>query len=785
MCATLVGFAGIIREPGNSTPYDRSSVGIEARTLAPATLALVFTVGLYVPASSQTRGTLPDTLPPDPARDAYLDETARHLILGARAARDSSRLNIDSYTALIRERISVDGPTLRRHQPWVNGERAVRVRWSRTEPAIVHVLGARLRQMGVAPDDTEFFPGLRAERFAVDPLDDPFRFGLLFAGASEADVNVHSPLEAESERYYQFRSGDTITVGLGGDEVVRAVAVTAVPRYRHIRLLSAMMWIDPESFGVARVAYRLAKKIDRELQWQVRRGGRWRPGLHVLGGVDSDEATAEATPDSLDSPPGIFDRLMNGVVNQSLPGLEMDITTVVADYGLWERRHWLPRSVTWRGHIAVIEGISATAPPIDPTVPMTFDWTLAIEDIRERGATSTGGTPATADEALELWSQEGDSISREPESEEPAEIVTIIPADREALTASGLLPPSIREDDRGMDDATLAAIASDLQAIGVGAGDDAYETPSPWTFAPPGKALRLLRYNPVERMSVGTRLRRDFAWGSAELTARIGTAGLDPPDVNLTLRRDQPRLRVLVSFYRALRNGDPGDRSASGPGLYATGDPADFYWAHGASVRLLPRSNEKQWPTFLLRAERHLDIATDTRLDRLGAGASWRPWWGAFDYGSVGGGGRISVQGLVGDNPHVRAVVEGALTVPLPARMSLGMQAGMAQLWGDPASRDLVTIGGTGSWLRGHSGAVRASRIRMARLDLQRPVRFVRLSVFGDWASAAGEDFYAAGVGVTYLDGLFRLDLARGFRRGREGGPEAVFRFHLLDSAFF
>ena len=756
-------------------------MGIEARTSARATLALILTVGVHLPAASQTRDPLPDTLPPDPARDAYLDETARHLVLGARAARDSARLDIDSYTALIRERMSVDGPTLRRHQPWVNGERAVRVRWSRTEPDVVHVLGARLRQLGVAPADTEFLPGLRTERFAVAPLEDPFRFGLLFAGANEADVNVHSPLQADSERYYQFRSGDTITVGLGGDEVVRAVAVTAIPRYRHIRLLSAMLWIDPDSFGVARVAYRLAKKLDSELEWQVRRGGRWRPGLRVLGGDVGDEASA----DSLDSPPGIFDRLMNGVVNQSMPGLEMDISTVVADYGLWERRHWLPRSVTWRGHIAVIEGISATAPPIDPTVPITFDWTLAIEDIRERGATSTAGTPATADEALQLWSEEGDSIGREPESEDPAETVTIIPADREALTASELLPLSIREDDRGMDDATLAAIASDLQAIGFGAGDDAYDTPNPWTFAPPGKALRLLRYNPVERLSVGTRLRRDFAWASVELTARVGTGGLELPDVNLTLRRDQPRLRVLVSFYRALRSGDPGDRGAGSPGLYAAGDAADFYWAHGASVRLLPRSNEKQWPSFRLLAERHLDIATDTRLDRLGAGASWRPWWGAFDYGSIGGGGRISVQGLVGDNPHVRAVAEAALTVPLPARMSLGMQAGMAQVWGEPASQDLVSIGGTGNWLRGHSRAVRASRIRMARLDLQRPVRFVRLSVFGDWASAVGEDFYAAGMGIAYLDGLFRLDIARGFRRGRTGGPEAVFRFHLLDSAFF
>lgn len=756
-------------------------MGTAARSLPLLTVALILTVNLHGTTTAQERGSLPDTLTSDPARDAYLDETARRLVLGAKAARDSARLNIDSYTALIRERLSVDGPTLRRHQPWVNAERAVRVRWSRAEPDIVHVLGSRLRQLGAGSGDPGFFPGMRTERFAADPLEDPFNFGLaVFAEARDADANVHSPLQAESERYYQFRSGDTITVGLGGNEVVRAVAVTAIPRYRHIRLLSAMMWIDPESLGVARVAYRLAKKVDRELQWQVRRGGRWRPGFRVRSGEDGQEAA-----DSLDSPPSLFDRLVNGVVNQSMPGLEMDISTVVADYGLWERRHWLPRSVTWRGHIAVNEGVTATA-PVDPTVPMTIDWTLAIEDIRERGVAPTAGTPATADEALELWSQEGDSISVEPDADEPAEIVTITPADRGALTTSELLPPTIWEDDRGMDDATLAAIASELQAIGIGAGGEAYQSPSPWTLAPPGKALRLLRYNPVERVSVGTRLRRDFGWGSGELTARIGTAGLEAPDIDLTLRRDHPRRRIFVSFYRALRSGEPGHRGTGAPGLYVAGEPADFFWAHGASIRILPRSNEKQWPSFRFLAERHLGIATDTRLDRVGVVASWRPWWGAFDYASVGGGGRISLQGLAGDHPHVRVRVEGALSVPLPARMSLGVQAGISRVWGDPAPQDLWSIGGTGNWLRGHSGTVRAPRVQMARVDLQRSVfGFVRLSVFGDWASAASTNFYAVGMGIAYMDGLLRLDVARGIRRGREGGPEAVFRFHFQDSAFF
>ena len=56
----------------------------------------------------------PDTLPPDSARDAYLDETARRLVLGAKAARDTSRHTIDAYTAVIRERVGVEAPSFRR-----------------------------------------------------------------------------------------------------------------------------------------------------------------------------------------------------------------------------------------------------------------------------------------------------------------------------------------------------------------------------------------------------------------------------------------------------------------------------------------------------------------------------------------------------------------------------------------------------------------------------------------------------------------------------------------------
>ena len=696
---------------------------------------------------------------------------------------------IDAYTAVIRERMGVELPDYRRSRPWFSGERTARFRWSREEPTIVHVLGAGWRDPSLGPDGAEFFPGLRAERFAVDPLGDPFRFGLAVFGPALADPGTRSPLEPGSERHYQFRSGDTISVRLGADRVLRAVAVAVIPRYPSVRLVSAIMWIDPESFGLVRVAYRLAKPIDREMSWRLRRGGSWRLGLGFdTGAVDSSddgiEADSALASDSATTRPGIVDRLVNGMINGAMPRLELDISTVIADYGLWEMRHWLPRSVTWKGHVAATEGVTASgyAPP---PIPATIDWTVEIEDIREGGAETAPGVPATAAEALRLWLQEGDSVSGKLEEAEPGETVTITPADRRALATSEHLPATLWEDDRRLDNAALEQIASDLAAIGTGEGGDRAGAPSPWTLDPPGTTLRLLRYNPVEHLSVGTRLQRGFGWGRAALTARVGTRRLELPDIDLTLLHDRPSHRMFVSFYRALRDADPGEGDTGTPGLYATGDAADFHRSHGAAIRILPPPSERNWLSLRLFAEQDTDIGTDNRRNRVGAGVAWRPWWGGLASGSFGGGGSASVRASVGDNPHVRAVVEGALVIPLASRISLGMQAAAARVWGEPALQDLWRIGGSGSWLRGHAEAVRASRIQMARLDLQRQIRFLRFSLFADWASAGGEDFYALGAGLVYMDGLLRLDAARGLRRGRQGGPEAVLRLHLLDGAFF
>ncbi len=720
------------------------------------------------------------------ARDAYLDETARRLVLGLKSVRDTALSDIEAYTALVRERVGVEFPAHRRDRPWMHGERAARFRWSRREPTVVRVLGARFRDPVLGSGNSQLFPGLRTERFAVDPMGDPFHFAFgLFVSSSDAEAPARSPLETASERNYRFRSGDTVTVRFDDDRTLSAVAVTAIPRYRSARLVSAIMWIDPDSFRLVRVAYRPAKKMDREMSWRLMADG----GLRMewtfdLGAADPSEAAtteSEPAPDSSSDDEGLFARLVNGAFDNAMPRHEADISVVFVDYGLWEMRHWLPRAVRLRGYMRAADVTANEVAP--PLIRAMIDWTLEVESVSERGAEVAPGVPATAADALRLWRQEGDSVGGVLGGAGPGETITVTPSNRQALESSDLLPPTLWEEDRSVVDDADAEIAVELATIGSADSDGEIEGPSPWFFDPPGKTLRLLRYNPVERLSVGTRLQRDWTWGSAALTARVGTARLEPPDVDLTLQRDRPSHRMLLSFYRALRDVRPqGDEA---PGVFATGDASDFHWSHGASLRLLPSARDRSWLSLRLFAERDAGIGTADRRNRVGAAATWRPWWGGADIGAVGGGGRASVHVSRGDRPHVRAVVEAAAVIPLAERVSMGLQVGSARVWGDPATQDLWRIGDNGGWLRGHAETVRAARVEMARLDVQRQIGFLRLSVFADWASTGGRDFQALGAGLVLMEGMMRLDMVRGLGRETQNAPEPVLRLHLWGDAFF
>ncbi len=740
--------------------------------------AALFALAALAPGAASAISPGQDVVVPAPAPDAYFDETARHLVLGMRAERDATIHGIDAYTALLRERMSLDMPFRERTRPLVSGEFASRVRWSRNEPTVVHVLGARMREPDYVPErGARYDRSPQAARFGLNPLADPFTFGGLAARNSPFNV-VRSPLSAEAERYYQYESGDTMTVRLPDGRSIRIVEVKAIPRRRSVGLVKGILWIDPDTFGLARAAWRLAKRADSEIELRLREDGRWNPALRFnVPDLETDDAARM----------GPFDRLTNWVADGLIGNVAMDVTTVVVDYQLYELRHWLPRAVRWEGYLGSADEV---VPPmtVSPVAPLTFDWTIEIEDVRERGAAADAGSPASAAEALASWRQDGDSVSGNVEATDPDEVVLIEHGTSGTRAEGDLLPAPVSSGGfGGVANATVADAASTLAAIGPsGSG-----IPGDWTLHPPVKTLWLLRWSAYERLSVGARLDRNFDWGRASVTARFGTRSLEAPDVYGELIRRWPRARVHASAFRSLRGSGAGSGDL-GSVVYATGtDLEDYYWAEGGALRLLPGLRARSWLSLGVFAERQKPALTQTVHARYGAIATWRPWWGGATWESLGAGVALDGRAVGGDGRHVKATATAAASIPLGGDVSFGVEGGGAGIWGEPLRHDLWRLGGTGRWLRGHSGVRRTRAVWRGRADLQRPGRFGRLSVFADWGAADGQHFYAAGVGLAIFSEMMRLDVAHGFgARAGETPAESELRpsrltFHVLAGSFF
>lgn len=742
-----------------------------ARLLATTLVATALLVTATPAAAAPTAAQRPAETPPD----TYLDETARHLMLGARAARDTARLAIDSYTALVRERLGVSLSVSRRDRRLANGESVTRIRWSRSEPEIAHVLGSRFRFTGFHIDDGF---GQVAVRHAANPLQDPFVFGFAVLGADSVAAAVRSPLDADAGSFYQFQSGDTVVVQLPSGRSVRVVSVTAIPRFRSVQLVAAVMWIETESFGLARVAYRPAKRLESDFGLQLRRA----EGPNIGLAVELDDGSMAW--DSTTTPtPGRLGRLLNGAVNNLLPQTEMDVTAVVADYTLREdhtlreQRYWLPRRVRWAGYLGTVDDVGTEDVP-RVVEPVSYEWTFDIEDVRERGAAASPGTPATAAEALAQWREAGDSISGDVASTDPGQAITILPSDEGRLTTSDLLPPPIWDESiGGLDDRSMEEFGSILGGIGTGEDDGlalAEQGQCPCHFEPPIWTLRLLRYNAREGLSAGTRAWQDMGWGKAIATARFRTA-YRYPDFSFAVQHDHPQRRLRASVYANVLPFHNVRRA-----LWVTGDSVTIrrtvYNANtGFALQLLPGRDERNWASIRLFAERIRTLGENNFGTRTGASVRLTPWWGGLAARSMGGGGEVAVRGSLGANPIVKASTTAALSIPLGAGWSSGLEAGGGRIWGDPTDYDLWLLGGSGDRLRGYSGDVLSGRLFWrARAELQRSLRLFRVAFFGDWASAGGPGLYSAGVGVSLFDGLVRMDLARGLSKVDGGGGSGM-----------
>jgi hypothetical protein len=338
--------------------------------------------------------------------------------------------------------------------------------------------------------------------------------------------------------------------------------------------------------------------------------------------------------------------------------------------------------------------------------------------------------------------------------------------------------------------------------------------------------LDLVRYNRIEGLSVGgsatSALGRGYA---AQAVARIGTADW-VPSTDLSISRSNGRSELrLGAFHRlGVANDDWGAPLSFGASianvLYAR-DEGFYYRTFGAE---LSGTRDAPGPlggaTLLWRmfAERQrsagrepntqaslADVVGNTRFERnidavlltaLGAGGELARTFGAdpvgfrFDTRVRGEAAFTDRSDAVGRSGYGRLMIEGTLARGL-GRVAAALTGGGGASVGDLPPQRAFYVGGLhtvrGQFARPEGVGRIGDAFWLARAELGLSLMAARPAAFYDvgWAgrradfARPGRPLSGAGVGVSFLDGLFRIDLARGI------WPEQRWRTDLYLEARF
>ena len=712
---------------------------------------------------------------------AYLDAAARELVREARVRRRMVDTRIERYETTARERISVGLSAGIGERLLYRRETASHIDWTR-DTVRIEVLGARevvpsVRAAAQVPRDLSgYVPAL-----AFDPVDSEMllRFDTTV---------IRHPLSAGSEAHYRFASGDSTVIRLPDGRAVTLRELRFTPRRRDPQLIAGSFWLDASTHAVVQAYFRLARAFDSRR--------------------DSREGRSSVL----------------------LPAVRGDLEYVAIDYGLWDLHWWLPRTVAARGMVQVgplrmpmsferrYDGYAVTG---DTTgVPPDTARALAARPCRPRTrltvAVSTG-SDAPADTVRMPRTEpsrreDGQRATRRRagamvEGEAAADSANV--CDREFIVSratdddligSPLLPPDIYGGEAVIAEAELRAIAEQVRRLPV---------PS-WQLERPVLELGLrgpglVRYNRVEGLSVGGRVQLDLGAAVADAMVRVGTAAGEI-GAEAGLNRPGRRADARLAGYRRLDAVDvaagPFTLGSSLGALLLGRDDNDYFRATGAELVVRPPRVQRQWYELRLFAETQRAVATEVefslprvfdgdrtfrdnieadRASQAGALLRLRGFRG-YDPGALRVAAELTLHGETGDYRFVRPSLQTRAEMPISRRLALGIEAGGGTSFGDVPAQRLWQLGG-GTTLRGYAGgAVRGEAFWRGRGELGLGLPAARLAFFGDagWAgpqadALTGRPRRSLGAGVSVLDGIFRLDVARAVDAPR--GWRLHFRF--------
>lgn len=777
--------------------------------------------------SSRDRGPARrDSVTGEHERTAFLDPSARDLLYRARDARMRQDSSLQSYDAKTYQRISVGlgFRAIGRDRMLFRSEVASRVRWSRGSGALVEVTGQRAAAPafgGTSDIDADmmspvpYYPGREQLWIGGNGL----------ARAEVDDRELVHPIAIGSEAYYRYRTGDSLVFALPDGSRITLRELRVEPRRPEWRLSVGSFWFDNSSGQLVRAVYRFAAPMDI---WAVAkeesRRAKEDPASRGQGMNDLRELEEE------EDIPGFAKALMSP--------LKANLEAVTIEYGLFGGRFWLPRTQYamanaqagfMRIPVRIEESFTYAAvngPEAMPALPApprslrdslfpgdTGSWrNLPLEERRARNRAIARAAAEVAQQrktARDADCAATGSYTRDYERYEGTLRMAVrVPCDSTVLVNSPDLAPSIF--DPGEELFGVAERDELLKSLDFGLQSAWAPRPVVWTYG-----LGLTRYNRVEGLSSAIAGTMELGRGYAlDGSARIGTGDWSP-NAELGVARGNGRETWRLGGYRRLAVvNDWGAPLSFGSGLGAFlfgRDDGFYYRAAGVdlarttpggerSVRFFAEHQSAAERTTRFSLARALGSAAEfgeniTATPGNMAGLSIRDLrsagldpqgWRAFTDLRLEGGWFMPSADSVAAGWYTR--VAGDLTVSRGlgqrAAAALTLGAGLADR--APAQRQFL-LGGTETVRGQRPGAQGGEAFWLARLELGRGIAAARGVAFGDvgWAgprdlwSHPGRPMSGAGVGVSFMDGLVRADLARGIY------PARRFRFDLYVEARF
>jgi hypothetical protein len=728
---------------------------------------------------------------------AFKDQTAKITLLRARAARLTQDSSLVAYDAMAYQRISagLGFSKIGRDRLLFRHESAARIQWQQGVGVWMEARGSRTA-IPVAPKEAH--DEIRGEMNDPDmnasipyfPGYEPLWIGSDMARSQVDETELVHPIADGAEAYYTYQTGDSISFTLPNKTVIRLRELKVRPREPKWNLAVGSLWFDTNSGQLVRAAYRLAIPMDI---WAV---------------------ATEDDPKSMDDVP-VW-------VKPMITPMKAEVTAIAVEYGLHEGRFWLPRLRLAEGNAQVsfmhvpfkmeesfkyasVNGKDSLPPikiaqapprarmPDSLTDEQQQEWRDSVRAAsRARVRASNDSIRRGLKTATRRASQCDTSdvqISTRTRYDSTLPIAIKVPCDASKLENSPDLPPSIYDPGEELfgtkDLDALKAEALSLSAQAPLQFKLSLLPPPTISFGP-----SLMRYNRVEGFSVGASAEQQLGGGySVTALGRIGFADLEP-NVELTATRTNLTKSVSLSGYNHLVSasdwGHPLSFGSSFSALMFGRDEGFYYRASGAELttsRDTPFGGARvEWRAFV-EQQRTAAVKTNFALNGSDFPANLQARRGTYaglgarithDYGLDPRGLRIlsdlRFEAASGDSLYGRGALD------LTASHGFGRLAGSLTLAGGssvgglPAQRRWY-LGGSQT-VRGQSpdtaqsgNAFWLTRAEIGSNDASvRPAVFADLGWVGDRRKMAevGRPMSGVGAGVSFLDGLFRFDVARG-----------------------